>query len=83
MKKLPCENKDCVDVTFNIMPLAGGFIERSIMGCIEKINGVLSRGKYWDNLKVLDKLIHHLRELTSKLEQRRSELLKKKLETRN
>jgi len=76
MKKLPIENRE-TDVTLNIMPLSGGFIARSVMASAKRINVFLSRGKYWDNLKILDKLIHHLREITSKLEQRRSKLLKK------
>jgi len=80
MKKLPVEKQEVVEFTFNIMPLAGGFIERSVIGSIEKINAIFARGKYWDNLRVLDKLIHHLREMTSKLEQRKSEILKKKVE---
>jgi len=47
------------------------------MSSVEKINQLLSKGKYWDNLRILDSLIHSLREMTSKLERRKAELLKR------
>ena len=77
MKNLPCEKHEETDVTFNIMPLSGSFIARSVMSSVEKINQLLSKGKYWDNLRILDSLIHCLREMTSKLERRKAELLKR------
>ncbi|PJB89243.1 hypothetical protein CO082_01740 [Candidatus Peregrinibacteria bacterium CG_4_9_14_0_8_um_filter_44_15] len=77
MKKVPVENQEEIDITFNIMPLSGSFIARSIMSSVEKINQLLSKGKYWDNLRILDSLIHSLREMTSKLERRKAELLKR------
>lgn len=77
MKKVPCENQEEIDITFNIMPLSGSFIARSVMSSVEKINHLLSKGKYWDNLRILDSLIHCLREMTSKLERRKAELLKR------
>ena len=77
MKKVPVENQEEIDITFNIMPLSGSFIARSIMSSVEKINQLLSKCKYWDNLRILDSLIHSLREMTSKLERRKAELLKR------
>ncbi len=81
MKKLPVEKLDSNEIkfTFQVIPLDNSFVARAIKRYFTKINRILNRNDYWDNLKVLDKLIHHLRELTLKLEKRRTELLKKRV----
>ncbi len=64
---------DCVsDCVTKFVPT--GFVGRSIVSCFEKVNAIFVRGDYWNNSRILDKLIHRLRELTSKLEKRRAKM---------
>ncbi len=81
MKKLPNENQG-LNATFTIVNADNGFASKSIERCVNMIGKFFSRGKYWDNLDVLDNLIHSVRQLLCGLEKRKSELLKRKIHRR-
>ncbi|HAU39886.1 MAG: hypothetical protein UV80_C0002G0067 [Candidatus Peregrinibacteria bacterium GW2011_GWF2_43_17] len=81
MKKLPNENQG-LNATFTIVNADNGFVSKSIERYVNMIGKFFSRGKYWDNLDVLDNLIHAVRQLLCGLEKRKSELLKRKAHRR-
>jgi|GEM_PF-3026554 len=76
MKKLPNENHE-LNATFTITNVGNKFICKSIERCLNSIGKFFDNGKYWDDLNVLDNLIHAVRQLLCGLEKRKSELLKR------
>jgi len=81
MKKLPIENKEEINFSFEVMPLTGfgGFADKYL----KIINKLLANSDYWNNLHAIDKLIFGLRSWLSCLEKRKSEMMRgkwKKLE---
>lgn len=79
MKKLPNENHaERLNATFTVVSAENRFACKSIERCVNMIGKFFSREKYWDDLDVLDNLIHAVRQLLCGLEKRKSELLKRR-----
>lgn len=76
MKKLPNENHE-LNATFTISSVDDRFVCKSVERCVNAIGKFFNSGKYWEDLNVLDNLIHAVRQLLCGLEKRKLELLKR------